>query len=211
MLVAAPHRTSLQLLALEKGERVIQVTRVGEGTRRKIQAAMRILSKGSSTSSRLRRVIASMRLLSDVYVSIAMRPIHKINDADRGKETKLSSVLISRSIGQVPQPPTTTEPQVTISTINAPTFASLDPYDKAFEGHPVSVLEHVSSRSKPKQGSMKEGTPRATIKSSLKSSSLAVNFDDSDYWPSPMSDMPVITSGHIFFTIEHQFAFTINN
>ena len=198
MLVAAPHRTSLQLLALEKGERVIQVTRVGEGTRRKIQAAMRILSKGSSTSSRLRRVIASMRLLSDVYVSIAMRPIHKMNDADRGKETKLSSVLISRSIGQVPQPPTTTEPQVTISTINAPTFASLDPYDKAFEGHPVSVLEHVSSRSKPKQGSMKEGTPRATIKSSLKSSSLAVNFDDSDYWPSPMSDMPVITSGHIF-------------
>ena len=195
MLIAAPHRTSIQLLALEKGERVLQVTRVGDGIRRKITAAMRVLSKGSSESPRLRKVISSMRLLSDVYVSIAMRPIHKVNDADRGKETKLSSVLISRSIGQVMQPVVTSTSdaqQQVSSSSHSPTFASTDPFDKAYEGHPVSVLEHVIARKPFKSSSIKE--PASSIKSPQ-----AVNLDsNNDYWPSPMSDMPIITAGYIF-------------
>jgi len=194
MLIAAPHRTSIQLLALEKGERVLQVTRVGDGTRRKITAAMRVLSRGSSESRRLRQVIASMRLLSDVYVSIAMRPIHKVNDADRGKETKLSSVLISRSIGQVAQSLATgTDPHQQVSSSpQPPTFASTDPFDKAYEGHPVSVLEHITARKSLRSLSAKDSL------TSYKSPN-AVNLEsNNDYWASPMSDMPIITAGYIF-------------
>lgn len=191
MLIAAPHRTALQLLALEKGRRVYRPSRkegAEGGSTGKIDAARRILSRAAGLSARMRHLVTSMRLMTDVYVSIAMRPTD--GKTDRGRKVGLDKILIGRGIGAWKEPSASTSSSMAAGAAAAagqPSPAAAggggdgwttdDAWDRRYHG--VSIARFQDGKS---------GATDASSGPAVSADVVAGIFQD----------MPVVTDGYMY-------------